>query len=80
MSDESRNFRLSKDVLPSTYALGFELDFDNWTSTGWERIALRTSRPAREIVLHSLELDIKKATLDGQVAERTSSRPASRSS
>jgi puromycin-sensitive aminopeptidase len=71
MSDESRNFRLSKDVLPSTYALGFELDFDNWTSTGWERIALRTSRPAREIVLHSLELDIKKATLDGQVAERT---------
>ena len=71
MSDEARNFRLSKDVLPSKYELRFELEFDNWTSTGWERITLRTARLAREIVLHSLDLDIAKATLDGEVAQAT---------
>jgi puromycin-sensitive aminopeptidase len=68
LSEDKRNFRLSKDVLPSRYELRFELEFDRWTSTGWERIALRTSRPAREIVIHSLDLDIQKASLDGQPA------------
>ena len=64
--DESRkNFRLSKGVLPSRYELRFELEFDTWTSTGWERIALRSERPAREIVLHALELEIIAATIDG---------------
>ncbi len=71
MSDEARNFRLSKNVLPSKYELRFELEFDNWTSSGWERIALRTSRATREIVLHALELDIKKATLDGAAVQGT---------
>jgi puromycin-sensitive aminopeptidase len=69
MSDEARNFRLSKDVLPSRYELRFELEFDDWTSTGWERITLRTARPTREIVLHALELDITKATLNGEAAQ-----------
>ena len=72
MSDEGRNFRLSKDVLPSVYKLRFELEFDRWTSTGQERITLRTSKPTREIVLHALDLDIRKATLDGDVAKATS--------
>jgi len=58
LSDEGRNFRLSKDVMPSAYELRFELEFDRWTSTGQERITLRTSKPTREIVLHSLELEI----------------------
>ena len=71
MSDEARNFRLSKDVLPSKYELRFELEFDKWTSTGWERITLRSSRPAREIVLHALELDITKASIDGVAAQAT---------
>ncbi len=71
MSDEARNFRLSKNVLPSKYELRFELEFDNWTSSGWERITLRTSRPTREIVLHALELDIRKATFDGDAAQST---------
>jgi puromycin-sensitive aminopeptidase len=72
MNEDARNFRLSKDILPSRYELRFELEFDNWTSTGRERIALRMSRPAREIVLHSLDLDIEKASVDGEVAQRTS--------
>jgi len=65
---DKRNFRLSKDVLPSRYELRFELEFDTWTSTGWERITLRTARPSREITLHALELEIVAATIDGKNA------------
>jgi puromycin-sensitive aminopeptidase len=53
-------------VLPSRYELRFELDFDTWTSTGWERIALRSARPSREITLHAIELDIVGATIDAK--------------
>jgi puromycin-sensitive aminopeptidase len=63
---DKRNFRLSKDVLPSRYELRFELEFDTWTSTGWERIALRSARPSREITLHAIELDIVGATIDAK--------------
>ena len=66
MGGDKRNFRLSKDVLPSRYELRFELEFDTWTSTGWERIALRSAKPSREIVLHAIELDIVGATIDGK--------------
>ena len=69
MSDDARNFRLSKDVLPSRYELRFELEFDKWTSTGRGRITLRTARPTREIVLHALDLDIRNAALDEQAAK-----------
>ena len=69
MSDERRNFRLSKDVIPSRYELRFDLDFDAWTSSGSERIAVRVARPAREIVLHAFELDITKASVGGDAAQ-----------
>jgi puromycin-sensitive aminopeptidase len=65
VSEFDRDFRLSKDVLPSRYELRFELDLDRWSSTGWERITLRTAKPGREIVLHAVELDIASATVDG---------------
>jgi puromycin-sensitive aminopeptidase len=63
---DKRNFRLSKDVLPSRYEMRFELEFDTWTSTGSERITLHSAKPSREITLHALELDIVTATLDGK--------------
>jgi len=66
VGEDKRNFRLSKDVLPSRYELRFELEFDTWTSVGWERITLRSSRPSREITLHAIELDIAAATIDGK--------------
>ena len=65
MSEFDINFRLSQDVLPSRYELRFDLDLDAWTSKGWERITLRTAKAAREIVLHSVELDLAKASIDG---------------
>ncbi len=66
MGGDKRNFRLSKDVLPSRYELRFELDFDTWSSMGWERIALRSARSSREITLHAIDLEIASATLDGK--------------
>lgn len=66
MSQYDRDFRLSKDVLPSRYDLRFELDLDRWSSAGWERITLRTARATREIVLHAVELDVTSASLDGR--------------
>lgn len=66
MGGDKRNFRLSKDVLPSRYELRFELEFDTWTSTGSERITLRSAKPSREITLHAIELDVVAATIDGK--------------
>jgi puromycin-sensitive aminopeptidase len=66
VGEGKRNFRLSKDVLPSRYELRFELEFDAWTSTGWEKIALHSARPTREITLHALDLEIDSATIDGK--------------
>ena len=78
MGGDKRNFRLSKDVLPSRYELRFELEFDTWTSTGSERITLRSARPSREITLHALELDIVAATIDAKNAlERVELDPES---
>jgi len=65
VSAYDRDFRLSKDVLPSRYELRFDLDLDTWSSAGWERIALSAAKPTRELVLHAVELDIRSATIDG---------------
>ncbi len=65
MSEFDRDFRLTKDVLPSRYELWFDLDLDRWTSAGREIITLTTAKPAREIVLHAVDLVISSATIDG---------------
>ena len=72
MGGDKRNFRLSKDVLPSRYRLVFDLDFDTWTSSGHERIEVRTASPSRAIVLHALELEIKSASIDRTPVEAVS--------
>ena len=61
-------FRLAKDVRPTRYALRFDLDLEQWTFTATGTIGLRLARPAREIVLHSVDLDVKPA---GDVAAVT---------
>ncbi len=68
MTRYDRDFRLSKDVLPSRYELHLDLDLDRWTSSGRARIALRVAKPARELVLHAVELEIASATVDGAIA------------
>ncbi len=59
------DFRLRNDVRPSRYELRFDLDLDTWTSKGTGRITLRTEQPSREIVLHSVDLDITRGRLGG---------------
>ena len=59
------DFRLPRDVRPSHYQLRFDLDLDSWTSKGVARIELRTERASRELTLHSLDLDIARASVDG---------------
>ena len=53
------DFRLTKDVRPTRYALHFDLDLDRWTSTAEGTITLKLAKAAREITLHSVDLDIK---------------------
>jgi puromycin-sensitive aminopeptidase len=53
------DFRLAKDIRPTRYALHFDLDLDRWTSTAGGTITLKLVKAAREITLHSLDLDIK---------------------
>ncbi|MHB8632129.1 MAG: M1 family metallopeptidase, partial [Candidatus Limnocylindria bacterium] len=55
------DFRLAKDVRPTRYALQFDLDLDTWTATGTATIGVTLARAAREITLHSVDLDIASA-------------------
>jgi len=57
------DFRLSKDVRPTRYALQFDLDLERWTFAAKGTIAVTLARPVREITLHSIECDIKTATV-----------------
>ncbi|HET8568108.1 MAG TPA: M1 family metallopeptidase [Candidatus Limnocylindria bacterium] len=59
------DFRLRRDVRPVHYELHFELDLERWSSRGDGTITLRNDAPVREVVLHSLDLDITRALLDG---------------
>ena len=65
MNQFDKDFRLSKDVLPSRYDLRFDLDLDHWTSAGSARVTLSAGRPTRELILHAVELKIGEATIDG---------------
>ena len=62
------DFRLAKDVRPTRYGLQFDLDLERWTFSGSGTIGLVLARPAREITLHSVDLDIKAA---GDIASVT---------
>ncbi|HEX9495773.1 MAG TPA: M1 family metallopeptidase [Candidatus Limnocylindria bacterium] len=53
------DFRLAKDVRPLRYAMRFDLDLERWTFAGDATIALTLATAAREITLHSVDLDIK---------------------
>jgi puromycin-sensitive aminopeptidase len=53
------DFRLAKDVRPTRYQLHFVLDLEQWTFRAESVISLKLAKPAREITLHSVDLDIK---------------------
>ncbi len=65
MIADRRDFRLTKAVRPRHYELRFDLDLNEWRSTGHARVELHLDQPSHEIVLHSLDLDIQAATVAG---------------
>jgi puromycin-sensitive aminopeptidase len=56
-----RDFRLTKDIRPTSYDLRLDLDLERWTFAGTEAVAVRLAHPTGEISLHSLELNITRA-------------------
>ena len=60
------DFRLSTDARPHRYQLRFALDLEGWRSTGSARIELATTAPKERIALHSVDLDIGAARIDGK--------------
>ena len=53
------DFRLAKDVRPTRYQLHFLLDLERWTFRAEGVISLKLAKPAREVTLHSVDIDIK---------------------
>src|SRR5439155_16655473 len=64
---QTRDFRLTKQVRPRRYEISLDLDLENWTASGRERIELQSDAPFRELTLHSQELDIKTARIDAAI-------------
>ncbi|HQR71138.1 MAG TPA: M1 family metallopeptidase [Burkholderiaceae bacterium] len=60
--------RLPKDIVPSHYALAFELDPAEPTFRGSTAIDVVVRRPVREIVLQALALTPRSATLSSEAA------------
>ena len=79
-TDDDRNFRLSRDVLPRRFQATLTLDLDARTFAGEAELALSIERPVRSIVLHGVELDVSSAEVHagGRVSRaRVSVRPVS---
>jgi puromycin-sensitive aminopeptidase len=58
---DDRDFRLSKDVMPTRYDLHINVDLDNWRYTASERIEVTVHVPRAEIVLHAIGFSIHAA-------------------
>jgi puromycin-sensitive aminopeptidase len=56
-----RNFRLSRDVLPSRYEATLTIDPSKQSFHGNEKVDIELSKPSNELVLHALELQVEKA-------------------
>ena len=61
---EADAFRLPRHILPARYDLRLEPDLSAATFAGHETITVAVSRPANEIILNAVELDITSATID----------------
>jgi puromycin-sensitive aminopeptidase len=63
MSD--RDFRLSKNVCPTRYDLTIDVDLDAWRFRGREAIDVVIDQPTAKIDLHSVDLEVLEAHVDG---------------
>ncbi|MBX5483420.1 MAG: M1 family metallopeptidase [Myxococcaceae bacterium] len=61
---DDRNFRLPTSIRPTRYDAHVALDLSARTFEGRETIELVLDVPAREIVLHAVELEVRNVTLE----------------
>jgi puromycin-sensitive aminopeptidase len=67
---EDKSFRLSPGIRPSSYVATVTVDLAARTFSGDMVIAIRLDAPAREIVLHALELELAEVVLTSQGSRR----------
>src|SRR2546427_10930253 len=60
---ESTPGKLPKDVVPRHYAIRLQPDLEKFIMTGKVDINIEVLKPAREIVLNALDLEITKAAI-----------------
>lgn len=73
--DNSTNYRLPRNTVPSKYSIRIRPDFDNFTFSGSESIEINVMEPVSSIILNAVDLEISSAqivtssgsTLSGQV-------------
>ncbi|MGB9124945.1 MAG: hypothetical protein WCC55_05290, partial [Nitrosotalea sp.] len=52
-----------KDVFPIHYDIEFEPDFKKFIFKGKEKISIKVSRLTSKIILHAVELEVKKCNI-----------------
>lgn len=57
------DYRLPKTIRPTRYQLRVEADLENWRFSAEEQIELVLQKPASEITLHAIDLNISSAVL-----------------
>ena len=64
MQKKKPKVRLSKDVVPIKYDIKLHPDLENFTFAGTETITINLLKDAKEITLHSKDIDIETARID----------------
>src|SRR6266446_1087715 len=60
---ESTPGKLPKDVVPRHYAIRLQPDLERFVTTGKVDINIEVLKPAREIVLNALDMEITRAAI-----------------
>ena len=75
MTSSANPYRLSRDVVPSTYRIFLTPDIDAASFTGRVVIDVEVTRATTQVVLHALDLEIGAATVTSAGVAHRSSEP-----
>ena len=75
MTSSANPYRLSRDVVPSTYRIFLTPDIDAASFTGRVEIDVEVTRATTQVVLHALDLEIGAATVTSAGVAHRSSEP-----
>jgi puromycin-sensitive aminopeptidase len=70
MSKAQKNVRLSNSILPIKYDIEMKPDLKNFTFSGVETIDIKVLKSVSSITLHSKEIDIETAKINGKYADK----------